>query len=130
MLRFVRRFLILVCAIHLGCGKSPAAPGAYALSNATLGVPGSPPSLIGVVAAVQQDGRVVLERRGSPAECERAAIVSLSASTRIVRRSGVAASATDVIAGQPVSAWFGDVELRSCPVQVGAMAIVLEPSGS
>lgn len=126
MLRSMRRLVILVCSTLLGCAQSPAAPGAHALSNATLGVPGSPPSLVGVVTAVQQDGRVVLERRGSQAECERAAIVSLSASTRIVRRSGVAATAADVTAGHQVSAWFGDVELRSCPVQVGAVAIVLE----
>jgi hypothetical protein len=126
MRRSVELLVILASAALLGCARSPVDPAAAALPNASLGVPAGPPSFVGVVVGVQRDGRVVLDRP-APDVCERGAVVQLHPDTRLVRRSGAAAATGDVRIGRHVSAWFGDAELRSCPVQVGAVAIVLEP---
>ena len=133
MRAFARRLPALCLALAAACARPSADATASgptdAATDAALGVPAEPPSLAGVVAAVQEDGRVLLERRPAPADCGGRAIVTLGPDTHIVRRSGEAATAADVTAGQWVSAWFTGPELRSCPVQVLAAVIVLEPTG-
>lgn len=109
------------------CSGSPAGLPSDGRPNTALGVPASAPSLVGVVASVEPRDRALLEYRPVRAECRRQALASLGSRTRLVHRDGTPASASDLKAGQRISAWFGSVELRSCPVQVEAVAIVIEP---
>jgi hypothetical protein len=76
---------------------------------------------------VEPGPRALLEHRPVRADCQRQALATLGPETRVVRRDGSPASVGDVRVGQRVSAWFGDAELRSCPVQVSAVAVVIEP---
>ena len=126
------RHLLLLAALTLACSSSPADPAAQSAADptgdplATLGVPAKAPSLVGVVVERRPDGRALLEHRPVRPQCGHQAVASLGPATRIVRRSGAAATAQDLRPGVRVTAWFGDVELRSCPVQVEALAIVVE----
>jgi hypothetical protein len=116
-------------ALVAACSRQATDPAASPSTNAALGVPPGPPSFSGVVAAVESDGRVLLERRPAPSDCAGRAVATLGPETRVIRRNGAAATAADVTVGQAVSAWFTGPELRSCPVQVQAAVIVLEPAG-
>ena len=125
--------LLLLAALTVACSSSPADPGQPTVDPsgnlptlAALGVPAKPPSLVGVVVERRPDGRVLLEHRPVRPQCGHQAVASIGPATRIVRRSGAAATAQDLRPGVRVTAWFGDVELRSCPVQVEALAIVVE----
>ena len=121
---------LLLCVALSACSSTPTDPAADPavdpLTLATLGVPPKAPSLVGVVVELTPDRRVLLEHRPVRPECQRRALASLGPQTRIVRRSGASATDKDLQPGTSVSAWFGDVELRSCPVQVEALAIVIE----
>ena len=119
--------LVVGATLLAACSGAPAAPAAERLPNAALGVPAAGPSLVGVVAGVEPGPRALLEHRPVRAECRRQALAFLGPETRVVRRDGRGASVGDVRAGQRVTAWFGDVELRSCVVQVHAIAVVIEP---
>jgi len=119
--------LVLGAVLLAGCSGAPAGPSAEALPDAKLGVPAAAPSLIGVVVGVEAGPRVLLEHRPVRPECQRQALAAVGSETRVVWRDGRGASADDLRVGQQVSAWFGETELRSCPVQVYAKAIILEP---
>ena len=122
--RLVR--LLLSAVLLAGCSGAAAGPSAEALPDAILGVPVAAPSLVGVVVGVESGPRALLEHRPVRPDCQGQALATLGPETLVVWRDGRRASAADVHLGQRVSAWFGESELRSCPVRVYATAIVLE----
>ncbi|MES2523050.1 MAG: hypothetical protein V4617_10155 [Gemmatimonadota bacterium] len=119
--------LLIATALLAACAGEPAGLSVSTLPNASLGAPARSPSLVGVIIAIESGPRVLLEHRPLRPACQRHARASVGAETRVVWRDGRAGSIGDMRAGQRITAWFGDVELRSCPVQVYATTIVLEP---
>ena len=122
-----RRSLAFGAVLLVGCSGTPQEPATVTVSEVISGVPDTPPSLVGVVVQVTPDGRVLLEHRPLRVEeCHRQALGRITSETLIRRQNGTAASATDLRAGQQVRAWFGAHEMRSCPVQVSVVSLVIE----
>ena len=116
----------LAAASAVACSTEPTEITPGELAQATVDVPSKAPSLQGVVVELGPDQRVLLEHRPVREGCQRQALARLGPETRLVRRDGTGANAGDLRPGQRVTAWFGDVEMRSCPVQVDAVAIIIE----
>lgn len=122
------RAFALCALLTAACSRTPAEPTVTTVTGIAQNIPGVPttvPSLLGVVVEMQPDSRVLLEHRPLRPECQRRALATLGVNTVIVRRNGDVAAARDIKAGQEVTAWFGETELRSCPVQVMAVAIII-----
>jgi hypothetical protein len=122
------RALALCALLAAACSRTPAEPTVSTATDLAQHVPGVPttsPSLVGVVVEMQPDSRVLLEHRPIRPECQRRALATIGPNTVVVRRNGRVAASSDIRAGQEVTAWFGETELRSCPVQVAAVAIII-----
>ena len=59
--------------------------------------------------------------------CDKAADVAISPATRVLWPDGHPAGRSALIAGQTASVWTTDFVADSCPVQVEATVIIIEP---
>ena len=97
------------------------------------GIPRGAPFIRGTVAGGDST-RVLVEAvpRGPTGVegCEQAAYVYLTRATRVRWRDGRRAARADLAAGRVVSVWITGLTQDSCPVQVEATAVVIEPAGT
>lgn len=113
---------ILAIAALASCTSSterPAAPG-------IRGVPDSPPSITGIITAIDPGRAVRIEVNPHETSGSDKALVRLAEGASILDRSGAVRRFEELRPGQTASAWFTGPVAESYPVQATANVIVLE----
>ena len=95
---------------------------AVACRGATI--PDEAPYVMGPIQQVLADGRIrVASEAGEPC----GAVVTVSPRTRIRTRGGRTLDRSALTVGKRVSVWITGAVLESCPTQVSARFVVVEP---
>ena len=103
---------------------------AAAATGCSHPLPGEPPTIRGNIVAAA-DSRLLVVAPGGDYSCDIAQRLQVGvARTAVLRRSGAAATPSDLVVGTPVSVWISGPVLESCPGQVGAKVVVIEDRGS
>ncbi|MEO6228280.1 MAG: DUF3221 domain-containing protein [Thermomonas sp.] len=127
--QMIRWHAFLIAALLLpGCGPhgGPAAAGKSSASI-TQGIPSDAPYIAGTITTVSAE-HILVEENAAQASGSAKSSLRLTANTRILRRTGGAARATDLKVGQRVQAWVSGPVMESYPTQGTAAVIVIEPS--
>ncbi len=122
--RSVLGIVMLGVAVLAACRTDPndTAPS----GDARAAIPAAPPSITGIITAVQPDGRLRIEENPDESSGSAKAVVRLSDDVTILTRAGAPATIESIRSGTRVSAWFNGPVMESYPVQTTANVIVIE----
>ena len=101
-------------------------PSGPSPSTRQQGVPSEDPSLRGVITAIDLSGRLRVEENPSEDFGSAKAVVRMSADTRILTRSGRAATFASLSVGMRVTVWYTGPVAESFPVQATAGVVVVD----
>jgi hypothetical protein len=119
------RFIMLVVGLVASGVGSTCADRSSSPSTTPMALPDEPPSIIGVITAIDA-GRVRIEEDPAQSFGSAKAVVRLNVMTRIEGPNGAVWPADSLRVGQRARAWFAGPVAESYPVQTGAAAIAID----